>query len=140
MLVAWDDSAIKCKNTTIPPKHSQFVVAQPVCGNHPCAAGVSAKRASDNKILGQFNPRWHQPFRAARYAPQIEVTFDIDAPDGILHVPAKAIKISGKEQKITIKASSGLNEEEIQKMVRDGEANAESDRASEELPQTRQPW
>lgn len=67
--------------------------------------------------------------------PQIEVTFDIDA-DGILHVSAKD-KNSGKEQKITIKASSGLNEEEIQKMVRDAEANAESDRKFEELVQTR---
>jgi molecular chaperone DnaK len=67
--------------------------------------------------------------------PQIEVTFDIDA-DGILHVSAKD-KNSGKEQKITIKASSGLNEEEIQKMVRDAEANAEADRKFEELVQTR---
>ena len=67
--------------------------------------------------------------------PQIEVTFDIDA-DGILHVSAKD-KNSGKEQKITIKASSGLNEEEIQKMVREAEANAESDRKFEELVQTR---
>ncbi len=67
--------------------------------------------------------------------PQIEVTFDIDA-DGILHVSAKD-KNSGKEQKITIKASSGLNEDEIEKMVRDAEANAESDRKFEELVQTR---
>jgi molecular chaperone DnaK len=67
--------------------------------------------------------------------PQVEVTFDIDA-DGILHVSAKD-KNSGKEQKITIKASSGLNEEEIQKMVRDAEANAEADRKFEELVQTR---
>lgn len=72
---------------------------------------------------------------APRGMPQIEVTFDIDA-DGILHVSAKD-KNSGKEQKITIKASSGLNEEEIQKMVRDAEANAESDRKFEELVQTR---
>ncbi|MDU3850524.1 MAG: molecular chaperone DnaK, partial [Citrobacter koseri] len=69
------------------------------------------------------------------HVPQIEVTFDIDA-DGILHVSAKD-KNSGKEQKITIKASSGLNEDEIQKMVRDAEANAESDRKFEELVQTR---
>ncbi len=66
---------------------------------------------------------------------RIEVTFDIDA-DGILHVSAKD-KNSGKEQKITIKASSGLNEEEIQKMVREAEANAESDCKFEELVQTR---
>ncbi|MDU7129602.1 MAG: molecular chaperone DnaK, partial [Escherichia coli] len=72
---------------------------------------------------------------APRGMPQIEVTFDIDA-DGILHVSAKD-KNSGKEQKITIKASSGLNEDEIQKMVRDAEANAEADRKFEELVQTR---
>ncbi len=91
------------------------------------------KRASDNKSLGQFNSDGINP--APRGMPQIEVTFDIDA-DGILHVSAKD-KNSGKEQKITIKASSGLNEEEIQKMVRDAEANAESDRKFEELVQTR---
>ena len=66
---------------------------------------------------------------------QIEVTFDIDA-DGILHVSAKD-KNTGREQKITIKASSGLNEDEIQKMVRDAELNAEADRKFEELVQTR---
>lgn len=91
------------------------------------------KRASDNKSLGQFSTDGINP--APRGMPQIEVTFDIDA-DGILHVSAKD-KNSGKEQKITIKASSGLNEEEIQKMVRDAEANAESDRKFEELVQTR---
>lgn len=91
------------------------------------------KRASDNKSLGQFNLDGINP--APRGMPQIEVTFDIDA-DGILHVSAKD-KNSGKEQKITIKASSGLNEEEIQKMVREAEANAESDRKFEELVQTR---
>lgn len=67
--------------------------------------------------------------------PQIEVTFDIDA-DGILHVSAKD-KNSGREQQITIKASSGLNEEEIAKMVNEAEANAEADRKFEELVQTR---
>ncbi|EBW1804503.1 molecular chaperone DnaK, partial [Salmonella enterica subsp. enterica serovar Typhimurium] len=82
------------------------------------------KRAADNKSLGQFNLDGINP--APRGMPQIEVTFDIDA-DGILHVSAKD-KNSGKEQKITIKASSGLNEDEIQKMVRDAEANAEADR------------
>ncbi len=91
------------------------------------------KRAADNKSLGQFNPDGINP--APRGMPQIEVTFDIDA-DGILHVSAKD-KNSGKEQKITIKASSGLNEAEIEKMVRDAEANAESDRKFEELVQTR---
>ncbi|MCE1817993.1 Hsp70 family protein, partial [Enterobacter hormaechei] len=72
---------------------------------------------------------------APRGMPQIDVTFDIDA-DGILHVSAKD-KNSGREQQITIKASSGLNEEEIQRMVRDAEANAESDRKFEELVQVR---
>ncbi len=91
------------------------------------------KRAADNKSLGQFNSDGINP--APRGMPQIEVTFDIDA-DGILHVSAKD-KNSGKEQKITIKASSGLNEAEIEKMVRDAEANAESDRKFEELVQTR---
>lgn len=91
------------------------------------------KRAADNKSLGQFNLDGINP--APRGMPQIEVTFDIDA-DGILHVSAKD-KNSGKEQKITIKASSGLNEAEIEKMVRDAEANAESDRKFEELVQTR---
>lgn len=91
------------------------------------------KRANDNKSLGQFNLDGIQP--APRGMPQVEVTFDIDA-DGILHVSAKD-KNSGKEQKITIKASSGLNEDEIAKMVRDAEANAESDRKFEELVQTR---
>ncbi|MDU3077768.1 MAG: Hsp70 family protein, partial [Mixta calida] len=91
------------------------------------------KRAADNKSLGQFNLDGIQP--APRGMPQIEVTFDIDA-DGILHVSAKD-KNSGKEQKITIKASSGLNEDEIQKMVRDAEANAEADRKFEELVQAR---
>ncbi|WP_442801731.1 Hsp70 family protein, partial [Serratia rubidaea] len=91
------------------------------------------KRSSDNKSLGQFNLDGIQP--APRGMAQIEVTFDIDA-DGILHVSAKD-KNTGKEQKITIKASSGLDEAEIQKMVNDAEANAESDRKFEELVQTR---
>ena len=89
--------------------------------------------AKDNKLIGNFTLKGIK--RAWAGVPQIEVTFDIDA-DGILHVSAKD-KNSGKEQKITIKASSGLNEEEIQKMVREAEANAESDRKFEELVQTR---
>ncbi|MCW5196913.1 Hsp70 family protein, partial [Buchnera aphidicola (Pemphigus obesinymphae)] len=91
------------------------------------------KRAKDNKSLGQFNLDGIQP--APRGMPQIEVTFDIDA-DGILHVSAKD-KNTGKEQKIAIKASSGLNEEEIKKMISDAEANTETDRKFEELIQTR---
>src|SRR5690606_29873063 len=89
--------------------------------------------ARDNKSLGQFNLTDIPP--APRGMPQIEVTFDIDA-NGILHVSAKD-KATGKENKIKIQASSGLSEEEIQRMVKDAEAHAEDDRKARELVDAR---
>jgi len=123
------------KNSTIPTKQSQtFSTAddnQSAVTVHVCQG--ERKRASDNKSLGQFNL---EGIRAAqRGTPQIEVTFDIDA-DGILHVSAKD-KDTGQEQKITIKASSGLDDAEIEKMVADAEANAAEDAKFEELVQAR---
>jgi molecular chaperone DnaK len=91
------------------------------------------QRASDNKSLGQFNLEGIPP--APRGMPQIEVTFDIDA-NGILNVSARD-KATGKEQKIVIKASSGLSEDEIKRMVRDAESHAEEDRRFRELVEAR---
>ena len=119
------------KNSTIPTKKSQtFSTAE----DNQSAVTVHAlqgerKQASGNKSVGQFNLEGIRP--AGRGQPQIEVTFDIDA-DGILHVSAKD-KDTGKEQKITIQASSGLSDEEVEKMVRDAEAHAEEDKKFEEL-------
>ncbi|NWG31673.1 MAG: Hsp70 family protein, partial [Rhodocyclaceae bacterium] len=123
------------KNTTIPTKASQIfstaddnqsaVTIHVLQGEREMAAG--------NKSLGQFNLTDIPP--APRGVPQIEVTFDIDA-NGILHVSAKD-KGTGKEAKITIKANSGLTEEEIQRMVKDAEAHAEEDRKAHELVEAR---
>jgi len=124
-------TAVIEKNTTIPTKQSQtFSTAddnQSAVTVHVCQG--ERKQASANKSLGQFNLEGIPA--APRGQPQIEVTFDIDA-DGILHVTAKD-KNTGKEQKITIKASSGLSDEEVEQMVRDAEANADADAKFEEL-------
>lgn len=124
-------TAVIEKNTTIPTRKSQtFSTAD----DNQAAVTIHVlqgerKRSGDNKSLGQFNLEGIRP--APRGLPQIEVTFDLDA-DGILHVSA-ADKDTGKEQKITIKSSSGLSDEEVEAMVREAEANAEDDKKFEEL-------
>ena len=123
------------KNTTIPTKASQVFSTADDNQSAVTVHVLQGERevASGNKSLGQFNLSDIPP--APRGMPQIEVTFDIDA-NGILHVSAKD-KASGKENTIRIQASSGLSEEEIQRMVKDAEANAAEDHKAVELATAR---
>src|SRR5690242_15018049 len=123
------------KNTTIPTKATQVFSTADDNQTAVTIHVLQGERdmASGNKSLGQFNLEGIPP--SPRGMPQIEVTFDIDA-NGILHVNAKD-KATGKENKITIKASAGLNEEEIQRMVKDAEAHADEDKKQLDLVNAR---